>query len=183
MDIWALGGVLLQLATGVCPYQKISDEANRQGVETLNAFFDFEVSEHIKKNYPKASIISANNVFAHCDDLIGIIRGVKNILSQNGVFVFEVSYLVDVLEKTLFDTIYHEHLSYHSVIPLCKFFKSNGMHLFKVDRINKDKVVTVNVPVTPKSPQTGGSSGTTTVKQDNSDSVNSNELLLTSIEK
>ena len=53
----------------------------------------------------------------------------------------------------------------------------------KVDRINKNKVVTVNVPVTPKSTQTGGSSGTTTVKQDNSDSVNSNELLLTSIEK
>ena len=143
IDIGSNDGTLLSCfksrgykVLGIDPAKEIADQANRKGVETLNDFFDFEVSEHININYPKASIISANNVFAHCDDLIGIIRGVKNILSQNGVFVFEVSYLVDVFEKTLFDTIYHEHLSYHSVIPLCKFFKSNGMHLFKVDRIN-----------------------------------------------
>ena len=58
------------------------------------------------------------------------------MLSQDGIFVFEVSYLVDVIEKTLFDTIYHEHLSYHSVAPLKEFFASNGMELFNVERIN-----------------------------------------------
>jgi hypothetical protein len=52
------------------------------------------------------------------------------------VFVFEVSYLVDVLEKTLFDTIYHEHLSYHSVGPLVQFFQANGMELIGTDRVD-----------------------------------------------
>ncbi len=60
---------------------------------------------------------------------------------------------------------------------------TNGNVNLKVDSKNKNKVVTVDIPVTPKLPQTGGGSGTTTVKQDNSDSVNSNELLLISIEK
>lgn len=143
IDIGSNDGTLLSFfkqegfkVLGIDPAKEISEIANKKGIETLNNFFDLELSEHIKKNYPKASIITANNVFAHCDDLIGIVNGVKNLLSRNGTFVFEVSYLVDVVEKTLFDTIYHEHLSYHSVIPLIDFFKSNGMELFKVDFIN-----------------------------------------------
>ncbi len=121
---------------GIDPAKDIAKEANKKGLETINDFFDFELSNYIKVNFPRASIITANNVFAHCDDLIGIVKGVKNLLSEDGIFIFEVSYLVDVLEKTLFDTIYHEHLSYHSVIPLIKFFGENGMELFKVERIN-----------------------------------------------
>ena len=121
---------------GIEPAKGIAKEALKKGLETINDFFDFELSKYIKEKYPLASVITANNVFAHCDDLIGIVRGVKNLLSEKGVFIFEVSYLVDVLENTLFDTIYHEHLSYHSVIPLYKFFEENGMHLFKVSRIN-----------------------------------------------
>ncbi len=143
IDIGSNDGTLLSFfkqegfkVLGIDPAKEISEIANKKGIETLNNFFDLELSNHIKKNYPKASIITANNVFAHCDDLIGIVNGVKNLLSENGTFVFEVSYLVDVVEKTLFDTIYHEHLSYHSVIPLIDFFKSNGMELFKVDFIN-----------------------------------------------
>ena len=143
IDIGSNDGTLLSFfkqegfkVLGIDPAKEISEIANKKGIETLNNFFDLELSNHIKKNYPKASIITANNVFAHCDDLIGIVNGVKNLLSRNGTFVFEVSYLVDVVEKTLFDTIYHEHLSYHSVIPLIDFFKSNGMELFKVDFIN-----------------------------------------------
>ncbi len=121
---------------GIDPAKEISEKASMQGIETLNRFFDFDLSNFIIENYSKASVVTANNVFAHCDDLIGLIQGVKNLLTQNGFFVFEVSYLVDVIEKTLFDTIYHEHLSYHSVAPLKKFFASNGMELFNVERIN-----------------------------------------------
>ena len=82
---------------GIDPAKEISEIANKKGIETLNSFFNLEISKMIKNNYPKASIITANNVFAHCDDLIGIVNGVKNLLSENGIFVFEVSYLVDVI--------------------------------------------------------------------------------------
>ena len=62
-------------------------------------------------------------------------RGVRSLLAADGVFAFEVSYLVDVVEKTLFDTIYHEHLSYHSVRPLIRFFAAHGMELIEAQRI------------------------------------------------
>ncbi|MGY9063567.1 MAG: SAM-dependent methyltransferase, partial [Rhodospirillales bacterium] len=80
--------------------------------------------------------ITANNVFAHADDLVGIVQGVWDLLAPEGVFVFEVSYLVDVFEKTLFDTIYHEHVAYHSVKPLQQFFADNGMELISAERID-----------------------------------------------
>ncbi len=120
---------------GIDPAVEISEKANEKGIKTINSFFDHKLAKQLKLNYPKASIISANNVFAHADDLVGILDGVKQILSNEGIFVFEVSYLVDVFEKNLFDTIYHEHLSYHSVKPLKKFFKNNDMQLIDVQRI------------------------------------------------
>ena len=95
--------------------------------------FKFDVWS-LKKSYGRADLICANNVFAHADDLIAITCGIKNLLSKNGVFIFEVSYLLDVFEKTLFDTIYHEHLAYHSVKPLERFFSDQGMVLFHAER-------------------------------------------------
>lgn len=61
--------------------------------------------------------------------------GVKNILDPNGLFIFEVSYLKDVIEKLTFDTIYHEHMSYHSLSPLINFFESIGMSVQDFDLI------------------------------------------------
>ena len=78
----------------------------------------------------------ANNVFAHADDLHDIVKGIRTLLKLPGVFVFEVSYLVDVYEKTLFDTIYHEHVCYHSVKPLRDFFKANGMELIATQSVD-----------------------------------------------
>jgi hypothetical protein len=57
------------------------------------------------------------------------------VLADDGIFVFEVSYLVDIVDNLLFDTIYHEHVSYHSITPLAKFFQRMGMQLIDVQRI------------------------------------------------
>ena len=116
---------------GIDPAKKISSKANSDGIETLNGFFSFELSKSIRKKYGTAEIITANNVFAHVNDMKDMINGIKNLLTPNGIFVFEVSYLVDVIQKNLFDTIYHEHISYHSVIPLIKFFNDNEMELIE----------------------------------------------------
>ena len=143
LDIGSNDGTLLKFfkdmgyqTIGVDPAINISKKAQQDGINTLNEFFNYKTSEKIKEQYSTASLITANNVFAHSDDLIGITKAVRNLLSPNGLFVFEVSYLLDVYQKTLFDTIYHEHLSYHSVIPLIKFFQSNEMELIDVSRIN-----------------------------------------------
>ena len=72
---------------------------------------------------------------AHIDALRDVFAGIKSLLADDGLCVFEVSYLVDVIENGLFDTIYHEHVSYHSVGPIIGFLKSVGLHLFAAQRI------------------------------------------------
>ena len=104
LDIGSNDGTLLKFfkkmgytTLGVDPAKEISRKAQQDGIETINDFFTFELSEKIKNDYSKASLITANNVFAHCDDLKGMTKAISNLLSPEGIFVFEVSYLLDVL--------------------------------------------------------------------------------------
>ena len=143
VDIGSNDGTLLSFfkkagmsVIGIDPARKIVEEANRNGIETIEGFFNQSLAEKILVSKGPASIITANNVFAHADDLEGIIQGVRSLLAPDGIFIFEVSYLADVIEKTLFETIYHEHLSYHSVRPLKRFFSHNGMNMFGAYRVD-----------------------------------------------
>ena len=120
---------------GIDPAKNIAKTANAKGIETIPKFFSAKLAREIRHSYGAAHAICANNVFAHADDLADISNGIRLLLAPDGVFVFEVSYLVDVFEKTLFDTIYHEHLAYHSVSPLRRFFTSIGMELISATRI------------------------------------------------
>jgi SAM-dependent methyltransferase len=120
---------------GVDPAREIARGATEGGVETLPAFFTPELAGRVRAERGPAALVAANNVFAHADDLAGITAGVRDLLAPDGVFVFEVSYLVDVYQKTLFDTIYHEHLAYHTVGPLVPFFARHGMELIAAERV------------------------------------------------
>jgi SAM-dependent methyltransferase len=142
VDIGSNDGTLLRFfqdagcrVLGIDPAKAIAKAASESGIETLAEFFTPALAKDIRSSRGAAKVITANNVFAHVDDLRGVLDGVCTFLSPDGVFVFEVSYLVDVYEKTLFDTIYHEHLSYHTVKPLEKFFAANGMQLIDVVRV------------------------------------------------
>lgn len=121
---------------GVDPARDIAARATADGIETWNDFFTEDLARRIVAERGHAMLVVANNVFAHADDLRGIALGVKHLLNGRGVFSFEVSYLPDVIEKTLFDTVYHEHLSYHSVGPLARFFQTCGLTLRDVRRID-----------------------------------------------
>lgn len=120
---------------GVDPALKIAESAENAGVPTIARFFTIETAHHILKTRGHAQIVTANNVCAHIDDLGAVIDAVATVLAPGGIFVFEVSYLVDVLEKTLFDTIYHEHLDYHALTPLVPFLSSHGLNMFHAERI------------------------------------------------
>ncbi len=80
--------------------------------------------------------ITALNVFAHVDDLDDFTRGVHTLLEPCGLFVVEVGYLPDVVRRGAFDTIYHEHVGYHHLSPLVRFFKRHGMTLVDAQRID-----------------------------------------------
>ena len=120
---------------GIDPARDIAARASASGIETWPEFFGPALADRVVRERGKAKVVAANNVFAHADDLGAIADGIRALLADDGVFVFEVSYLLDVLEKTLFDTIYHEHLSYHSVAPLKRFFEARGLHLFDAARV------------------------------------------------
>ena len=120
---------------GVDPARAIAEAANLRGIRTLPEFFTLEIAERIREEFGLAELITANNVFAHADDLEGMVKGISTLLSNRGIFIFEVSYLPDIIDRFLFDTVYHEHVSYHSLAPLVQFFDRLGLQLFDVERI------------------------------------------------
>jgi SAM-dependent methyltransferase len=120
---------------GIDPAREIAKATSSSGIPTLPEFFSKKLAEEISRKDGRASLIVANNVFAHADDLRDVVAGIEQLLDDQGIFVFEVSYLVDMVDGLVFDTIYHEHVSYHTIVPLQKLFDSLGMMLFDVRRI------------------------------------------------
>ncbi|MEK7287446.1 MAG: class I SAM-dependent methyltransferase [Elusimicrobiota bacterium] len=121
---------------GVDPAKDTARRASEAGIETIPEFFTPALAKSIRDKYGAAFALTANNVFAHADDLEGMVAGVRELISPDGIFAFEVSYLLDVHTKTLFDTIYHEHLAYHSVKPLRSFLQANGMQMIEALRVD-----------------------------------------------
>lgn len=120
---------------GVDPARAIAEAATQSGIETLPEFFTLALARRLRAEGWEAAMVAANNVLAHADHLRPIVEGAVHLLKPDGLFVFEVSYLLDVVEKGLFDTLYHEHLSYHSVKPLVGFFNECGLELVDCLRV------------------------------------------------
>ena len=112
----------------------IAKIANQDGIETIQKFFDKKVADEIKTKYGKASIILATNMFAHMATLGEVISGIEHLLKNDGVFVFENHYLLDVIERGQFDTIYHEHLRTYSLKSIIKLFSYYDFTVTDVER-------------------------------------------------
>jgi SAM-dependent methyltransferase len=141
VDIGSNTGVLLEGfekqdwdILGVEPSENVYQRALDRGIPTLNEFFSKKTAEKIVESEGKKGVVTATNVFAHIEDLHDTVRGVKTILKNTGVFIFEVPYLVDLIENNEFDTIYHEHLSYFSVKPLVRLFSQHGMEIIDIEK-------------------------------------------------
>ena len=119
---------------GVDPATELARRAEESGVETLTEFLSAGVARRILASHGPARIVTANNVFAHADDLAGMAESIRLLLRPDGVFAFEVSYLLDIVDRMLLGTIFHEHLSYHTVKPLRRFLARHDLELFDVTR-------------------------------------------------
>lgn len=116
---------------GIDPASNIADIAEvKNGVPTVREFFSKHTLGNWNLSGRKANLILALNVFAHADDLRGIADGVYALLADGGSFVFEVGYLPTMLDRSIYRTIYHEHLSYHHLEPLKAFFERSGLRLY-----------------------------------------------------
>lgn len=141
VDIASNDGCLLQefkklriKTLGVEPAVNLAKLANSNGIETLNNFWNKDTATKIANEYGGAKIITAFNVFAHVDDVHGFVQNVLTALTDDGMFVIQVPYLIDFLEKHEFDTTYHEHLSYFLLKPLQNILEKNDMKIINVKK-------------------------------------------------
>lgn len=114
---------------------KIARQENQ--IETIQSFFNEEVAGEIARDYGKAKIITTTNVFAHMAPLGEVMRGICSLLDDDGVFITESHYLLDVLEGAQYDTIYHEHIRTYSLRSLIKLFEYYGLEVFSVQRTDR----------------------------------------------
>ncbi len=113
---------------GVTP-EKIGKLAIRKGIPTIIDYFNKKVSSKILKKYGKAKVITATNVFAHIDNINGIVKSILKTLSKDGIFISESHYLLPLIQTVQYDTIYHEHLRYYSLESLNYLFKKHNLEI------------------------------------------------------
>ena len=119
---------------GIDPARDIAATATADGIPTIPDFFTSALAARIRAEQGEAKLFCANNVFAHIDNMSDVVKGIRLVLANDGAFVFEVSYIVDMIDNMVFDTIYHEHVSHHALIPLETFLNKHDMTLFHVAR-------------------------------------------------
>jgi len=121
---------------GVDPALSIAKKATEDGIQTIPDFFNYDLAIKIVEEFGPAKFVTSHNACAHIDNLLDVVKGVEVLLDEDGVFVLEVGYLVDVYENTWFDTIYHEHLDFHTVGPFKRLFEQVNMEIINVQRIS-----------------------------------------------
>jgi hypothetical protein len=120
---------------GIEPAKNIANYANKQNINTENIFFNEETSKYILKKYKYSKIIFSLNVLAHVPNINSFANGIKKILHKNGCWIIEFPHLLNLIDKTQFDTIYHEHFSYLSILSLDYILKNVNLKIFDIDKI------------------------------------------------
>jgi hypothetical protein len=141
VDIGCNDGVLLSgypldglVRVGVEPSQ-VAAYAEAAGFKVERGFFGPDVARRIAVEYGRAKVVTATNVFPHVDDIGSFTDGLPLLLADDGILIIEASYLVDLIDQTLFDTIYHEHLCYLSLTPMVPFFQRHGLEIMAAEKV------------------------------------------------
>jgi SAM-dependent methyltransferase len=142
VDIGCNEGVLLFACAGrglrvvgVDPARNLIERVRAAGIEVTGEYFGGEVADALRAEHGRASVITTTNTFNHIDDLHGFVRGVHDLLADDGVFIVEVPHAADLLEQNQFDTIYHEHLSEFSLRSFVELYGACGLEVFDVDAL------------------------------------------------
>jgi hypothetical protein len=120
---------------GIEPAQNIAKVAIEKGIPTRVEFFGEETARRLVEEGIHADLLLGNNVFAHVPRLNDFVKGMKVILASEGVITLEFPHLLQLMQQNQFDTIYHEHFSYFSLITLEKVFKTHDLELFDVEEL------------------------------------------------
>ena len=115
----------------------IAKIANKNNIETIQSFFDKEITENIIKDKGKAKLITSTNVFAHMSTLGDVMDGISNLIDEDGYYAFENHYIMEIINKVQYDTFYHEHLRTYSLISLTKLFEMYNLCLFDAQIVSR----------------------------------------------
>jgi len=120
---------------GIEPARNVADAARSLGVATECSFFGKGTAEDIAARHGMADLIVANNVLAHTPDLNDFIAGFERLLAPGGTITIEAPHVLNLLEQAQFDTIYHEHFSYLSLLAVDNAMTRHGLKVFDVDEL------------------------------------------------
>jgi SAM-dependent methyltransferase len=120
---------------GIEPARNVAAVAEQAGVRTISRFFGVGLAEELARNGQRANLLIGNNVLAHVPDLHDFVGGLSAILAPGGVLTMEFPHLLRLLEQTQFDTIYHEHFSYLSLLTVARLFGQHGLTIFDVEEL------------------------------------------------
>jgi SAM-dependent methyltransferase len=142
VEVGSNDGYLLQYfvargidALGVEPAANVAEDAARRGVPTLVAFFGTETADRLVTEGQAADLIVGNNVLAQVPDLHDFVEGLRRLLAPGGAITLEFPHLVRLMEGNQFDTIYHEHFSYFSLLAVERVLRDHGLAVFDVEEL------------------------------------------------
>ncbi len=142
MEIASNDGYLLQYfkrsgipVYGIEPAKNVAETARKKGIPTISEFFGTRLALDLVARGIKADLLIANNVLAHVPDLNDFVAGMKQVLNERGLLTVEFPHLLRLMEENQFDTIYHEHFSYFSLLTVQQVFARHGLTVFKVEQL------------------------------------------------
>lgn len=143
LDIGCNDGVLLACfkqfginVLGIDPARNVTKQIKKSGIKVISNYFSKRLSKKVFEKEGLFDLIFATNTLAQIINLKDFVQGVKNLLKTNGTFVAEVGYLPSMLLRKTFDSIYHEHYSYFSLMSLDCLFSGNGLEIYDAQEIN-----------------------------------------------
>jgi SAM-dependent methyltransferase len=120
---------------GIEPASNVADVAIAAGIDTIDEFFGVALAERLRDEGRTCDLLVGNNVLAHVPDINDFVAGLKIVLAETGVLSMEFPHLLKLIQETQFDTIYHEHFSYLSLLTVQEIFEHHGLIVFDVEEL------------------------------------------------
>jgi len=121
---------------GIEPATNVAEVARAAGIETIDEFFGVALASRLRDEGYSCDLLVGNNVLAHVPDINDFVGGLKIVLADNGVLSMEFPHLLKLIRHTQFDTIYHEHFSYLSLLTVQKIFRHHDLEVFDVEELS-----------------------------------------------
>ncbi|WP_433505942.1 methyltransferase domain-containing protein [Pseudonocardia halophobica] len=121
---------------GIEPSRNVGEAARERGVPTLTAFLTPETGVRVRAEHGPADLVALNNVYAHIPDVVGFTEGLRALVADDGWVSIEVQHLLTLVERTQFDTVYHEHFQYYTLLTAQRALASGGLTVVDVELLD-----------------------------------------------